>query len=122
MSTRATVTVKDESDTFHIYTHGDGYPSYQAKRIKKAIAYAWPLPRFEAMDFAAAFVAANKEKGGGNVYLTTDAKLHDDREYHYDITESEGALMVTIREFHGKPKVLFSGTYADLMQNEVIAA
>lgn len=46
MSTRAVVTIKDQSDTFHIYTHSDGYPEYQVVRIVKALAFAWPLPRF----------------------------------------------------------------------------
>lgn len=43
-----------------VYKHSDGYPSGAAQWIEAALEYAWPLPRFEADDFAAAFVAANK--------------------------------------------------------------
>lgn len=96
MSTRAVVTIKDDSDTFHIYTHSDGYPEYQVVRIVKALKFAWPLPRFEAMDFAAGFVAANK-KHGGELYLTKDWQLHPDLEYRYEVTARTG-------DYFGKPK------------------
>jgi hypothetical protein len=89
MSTRAVVTIKDESDTFHIYTHGDGYPEYQVKRIADAVPFSWPLPRFEAMDFAAAFVRGSKE-GGGNIYFTKGHEVHGDLEYRYEISAKQG--------------------------------
>src|SRR3954467_14029413 len=63
MSTRALYTFIDperEQDTFHVYKHHDGYPKGAAQHIEAALAYAWPLPRFEADEFAAAFAAANK--------------------------------------------------------------
>jgi hypothetical protein len=43
-----------------VYKHHDGYPFGAAKAIEAALDYAWQLPRFEADEFAAAFVAANK--------------------------------------------------------------
>ena len=43
-----------------VYKHHDGYPTGAAKAIEAALDYAWQLPRFEADEFAAAFVAANK--------------------------------------------------------------
>jgi hypothetical protein len=43
-----------------VYKHHDGYPSGAAKAIEAALDCAWQLPRFEADEFAAAFVAANK--------------------------------------------------------------
>ena len=43
-----------------VYKHHDGYPSGAAKAIENALDYAWKLPRFEADEFAAAFVAGNK--------------------------------------------------------------
>ncbi len=43
-----------------VYKHHDGYPSGAALAIEKALDYAWKLPRFEADEFAAAFVAGNK--------------------------------------------------------------
>src|SRR5215469_18024132 len=43
-----------------VYQHQDGDPAGAAKAIEAALAFAWPLPRFECEEFAAAFVAANK--------------------------------------------------------------
>jgi hypothetical protein len=64
MSTRAVYTFQDDGEglheSYHVYKHHDGYPEGAAKWIEKALDHAWPLPRFEADDFAAAFVAANK--------------------------------------------------------------
>jgi hypothetical protein len=62
MSTRACYRFIDPSDTgvVTIYKHGDGYPEGAVCWITKALEFAWPLPRFEADEFAAAFVAANK--------------------------------------------------------------
>ena len=44
-----------------VYKHHDGYPKGAAKAIEAAIPYAFSLPRFEADEFAAAFVRANKK-------------------------------------------------------------
>ena len=44
-----------------VYKHSDGYPSGAAKAIAAALPCAWPLPRFEPDEFAAAFVRANKK-------------------------------------------------------------
>ncbi len=43
-----------------VYKHRDGYPSGAAQAIEAALPCAWPLPRFEPDEFAAAFVRANK--------------------------------------------------------------
>lgn len=104
MSTRAVYTFKSPKgqpqETHHIYKHHDGYPSGAAEWIANAVPYAWKLPRFEASEFAAAFVAGNKPKGegmgqGGAVYLTRGFKYHGDLEYRYEITAKDGALWVT---------------------------
>ena len=62
MSTRALYTFRSEdgSDEHHVYVHHDGYPTGAADKIVAALEFAWPLPRYEADEFAAAFVAANK--------------------------------------------------------------
>ena len=44
-----------------VYKHSDGYPSGAAKAIEAALPHAWPLPRFEPDEFAAAFVRGNKK-------------------------------------------------------------
>ena len=91
MSTRGVYTFIDEHDKFHVYKHWDNYPVHEDNEdigayawIKKAKALAWELPRYEASEFGAAFIAANKNDGGG-VYLTKSWKRHGDIEYRYEI-------------------------------------
>lgn len=93
MSTRAVYTFKDSDNTFHVYKHCDGYPEGAAIFIKKAVALAWPLPRFEASEFSAAFVAANKERGG-DIYLTGGYDDHGDLDYRYEITFKDNQIHV----------------------------
>ena len=71
MSTRAVYFFEDKNDKsyYGVYKHYDGYPQGAASLIEDAKAYAWPLPRWEADEFAAAFVAANKNPKGGEVRL-----------------------------------------------------
>jgi hypothetical protein len=85
MGTRAVYTFKDKHESFNVYKHYDGYPTEALESIKAAKEFAWDLPRFEASDFAAAFIAANKHPGGGNVYMTNSYKSHMDLEYRYEI-------------------------------------
>lgn len=100
MSTRSTITVRDSKDSaegFSIYRHGDGYPDTPHgvfNTLKEALPYAWPWPRYEAMDFAAAIVAAWKQKGGGNIYFTKGRDAHGDTEYHYEIYQKERNIIV----------------------------
>ena len=74
MGTRAVYFFYDEEcrtggDFYGVYKHYDGYPSGAASHIEAAKEYAWQLPRFEADEFAAAFVAANKNPKGGECRL-----------------------------------------------------
>lgn len=91
MSTRACYSFTDEMGTFHVYKHHDGYPSGAAKAIQNALPLAWPLPRFEASDFGAAFVAGNKKGDypGGSVRLMQSGPIEDvapeDIAYRYEI-------------------------------------
>lgn len=99
MSTRAVYTFHDETESFHVYKHFDGYPTGAAKAIVKALGYAWPLPRYEADEFASSFVAANKTQGGG-VRLMQSGAFDDvaphDIEYHYEVSQVKaGHLLVT---------------------------
>ena len=102
MSTRCTVTVRDEYSAFTIYRHSDGYPLTKhgvIETLGEALPYAWELPRFEAADFAAAIVAAWKKPGGyiqgGYIYLTTNRDDHGDTDYHYEVTAKDGRVRVT---------------------------
>lgn len=75
MSTRAIFTFIDGNEKHHVYKHSDGYPKGAAQALTAALAYAWQLPRFEADEFAAAFVAANK-----SYYINRELELL--RKYH----------------------------------------
>lgn len=107
MSTRALYTFKDENGEYHVYKHSDGYPEWALKFIDNAREKAWPLPRFEADDFAAAFVAANKD-GGGGIRLTTgktwDKAISSDCEYHYVIRAKAGRIIVAAYSVTGADK------------------
>ena len=64
MSTRACYVFRDTYSTHVVYKHMDGYPDGAIEWIAKARALAWPFPRFEADEFAASFIAANKDRPG----------------------------------------------------------
>ena len=95
MGTRAIYIFEDEHEEVHVYKHYDNYPQGAVDFIEEAKACAWPLPRFEADEFAAAFVAANKNRKGGEVRLVN--ALFKDRDemleandwcdYHYVISK-----------------------------------
>ncbi len=67
MSTRGCYVFQDkgENEGHVVYKHHDNYPSGAVEFIAKARAHAWPLPRFEADEFAASFIVANKDGPGG---------------------------------------------------------
>jgi len=105
MSTNALIYIVEPSDTidgsetiYAIYKHWDGYPSGVQSMIEDALKIAWPLPRFEANEFAASFVAANK-KGSGDVRLVNpDDARNTWFNYVYVIRHMEGSdkLNVTV--------------------------
>lgn len=121
MSTRAVYTFIDDMGTHHVYKHHDGYPRGAVEWITAALPYAWPLPRFEADDFAAAFVAANKEGvkpgdppmyQGGGVRLTHGYDRHGDLEYRYEIRCVDGKLQIKVFDVPGEGigEEIFVGT------------
>jgi hypothetical protein len=79
MGTRAIYIFEDEHEEVHVYKHYDNYPLGAVDFIENAKEYAWELPRFEADEFAAAFVAANKNRKGGEVRLV-NARFKDREE------------------------------------------
>lgn len=97
MSTRATITVSDGRDNFHIYKHWDGEPSAVIPDIEKAVRYAWSFPRFEAWDFSTAIIRVMKKREGW-IYLTCDANMHSNRSFHYKVSELGWNLNVEITE------------------------
>ena len=106
MSTRAIYTFKDAHESHHVYIHHDGYPTYAHNYFANAIksGLAWGLPRYEADEFAAAFVAANKT-GSGGVRLAKTRRAACDVEYGYLLTQAgDGALWLTVSSVEGWDK------------------
>jgi len=79
MGTRAIYIFEDDHEEVHVYKHYDNYPQGAVDFIENAKEFAWELPRFEADEFAAAFVAANKNRKGGEVRLV-NARFKDREE------------------------------------------
>ena len=55
----------DTSDDVYVYQHWTSSPEDIGEQLEGALAYAWPLPRYEHDDMAAAFVGHVKREGGG---------------------------------------------------------
>jgi len=108
MSTRAVYTfVDNDGPEIHVYKHHDGYPEGEHGAIctiGKALKYAWPLPRFEADEFAASFVASakvadNDSSPAGGVRLLNGGRdvFPGDIAYHYVVTTKDGELFIECR-------------------------
>jgi hypothetical protein len=97
MSTRAIYTFKDDREEHHVYKHYDGYPSGAIEFIIKALDLSWELPRFEADEFAASFIAANKDEAG-DLRLTSGPDAHGDLSFKYETTVKDKKLYTRIFE------------------------
>ena len=117
MGTRSVFTFKDDDETYSVYKHWDGYPEGAAEFLTKAIPFAWELPRFEASDFAAAFIAANKLSGGGDVSLTINHEAHGDLDYFYEVFASDrnGQLIIRVYEVGHNLEEIFYGRLKDFV-------
>lgn len=101
MSTRAVYSFYDLFDTtqtwqvngYHVYKHHDGYPEGAAFALAKTLENAWELPRFEADEFAASFVASNKSNSGG-VRLANSQTSATDIEYAYEVFQSKNGQLI----------------------------
>lgn len=105
MSTNALIYVVEQSGTFEnptktyaIYKHWDGDPQGVQTMIERALTLAWPLPRFEADEFAASFIAANKTGSGDVRLVNPDEASNTWFDYVYVIDHMEGSdkLNVTV--------------------------
>ncbi len=92
MSTRSNIIVEDDYRRIQLYRHYDGYPDTEwgvLATLEDAMPYAWPLPRFEATEFAAALVRAWKQENGGGIYIDGSPQewelVHGDIEWVYVI-------------------------------------
>jgi len=84
MSTRAIYTFEDATEERHIFVHYDGYPRGAAKYFLQWLdaGVSWTIPRFEADEAAAGFVAAIKT-GAGNVRIAGARFSYTDVEFGY---------------------------------------
>jgi len=95
MSTRACYRFIDPetAEVVTVYKHSDGYPEGAVCWITKAVDFAWPLPRFEADEFAAAFIAANKSSA------RTKRWEHLERAERETDPERKAALLKVVEEW-----------------------
>jgi hypothetical protein len=115
MGTRAVYTFIDASQRHSVYKHWDGHPRGACGFIANAFVMAWPLPRFEADEFAAAFVAANKAQAG-DIRLIPGPDAHGNLSFAYEIRCLDGRLHVRISRCSGEVRPLFDGTLEDALQ------
>ena len=101
MSTRGMFVVRefDGSESFNIYKHHDMYPEGAVECIETTVTrYSWPLPRFEADEFAAALVAASKGDVPGGMRLMQSGHWETvaprDIAYVYIITQADKDLLI----------------------------
>jgi hypothetical protein len=116
MGTRAVFTFVDAYDKFSVYKHWDGYEEGACIFLVNAIPFSWGMNRYEACDFAAAFIAANK-KSGGDVYFSKGPEDHGDLEYKYELTKAENGQFI-IRATHiayEKVEDIFYGRLKDFV-------
>ena len=119
MSTRAVFTFKDPENQAHIYSHGDGYPTGAVELLQNALrsGKVWPLPRFEAVEFSAGFVAANKT-GFGGIRILKSRRAISDVEYGYSVCrKTSGEILLTVSTIDGwrgwKEKTIWTGNLVD---------
>jgi len=118
MGTRATYSFDDGDQIFHVYKHWDGYPEGAVEFIEAALKSSWKLPQFEADEFAASFVAANKTGQGGDIRLLQSGHWReispDDIEYRYLVTCKNGEIHIITYSLGEDWQEIFSGTLDEM--------
>jgi hypothetical protein len=121
MGTRAIYTFEDDSCERHIFVHYDGYPKGAADYFKQWLDtnYSWTLPRFEADEAAAGFVAAIKT-GPGNVRICGDRFSYTDVEFGYRLFTLRDELHVqcSTTNYRGDAPaehIIFDGPMSEFM-------
>lgn len=104
MSTRAIITISDETDTFHLYVYWYEWPGIVVPLIEKSKNYIDTPSKFEAWDFAAAIITVMK-RWASNLYLIQNSKyrmwLID---YHYHVSDFNWNLLVKIYDYKWNTK------------------
>lgn len=99
MSTSAEIQFKDTNETFALFQQYDAYPESPHgvfDAVKKSLSFAWRDGRFEASEFACAYIRANKVRHGGLYLLSapTDISNEESEKYVYVITSDGMTLTV----------------------------
>jgi hypothetical protein len=99
MGTRAIYTFEDNYSEVNIFIHYDGYPAGAAEYLAQWLGSekSWPLPRFEADEAAAGFVAATKTRAG-NVRIMPNRTAASDVEFGYRIGMKNGKAWIQAAE------------------------
>jgi hypothetical protein len=121
MGTRAIYTFEDATDERHIFVHYDGYPTGAATYFKQWLdaGVTWTIPRFEADEAAAGFVAAIKT-GAGNVRIAGARFSYSDVEFGYRLFMRGNELHVqcATTDYWGDAPaehIIFDGTMAEFL-------
>lgn len=94
MSTRGAYVFKDDDNKeYCLYKHFDNYPEGAATFLVNAMGCSWDLPRFEADEFGASFIAANKSHAG-DIRLTHKPEDHGDIEYVYEVSQAKNGQLI----------------------------
>ena len=117
MGTKAAIKFADDNGAQAIvYTQYDGDPQGIQRKILRAIdeGLVWDLPRYEADEFAAGFIAANKKYSGGLRVLSTMSDLWCDFVYVVNFNSDLGEIGVTVGHCKGqdeldRPEYVFTG-------------
>jgi hypothetical protein len=117
MGTRAIYTFDDEWGQHFVYKHWDNDPKSAAEFIRNALKQSWKLPRFEADEFAAVFISANK-KEAGDIRLVHSQDAVGDLAFRYEISCKEEKLYV--KAFSCKDlNLIFDGFLEDFEESYI---
>lgn len=122
MGTRATYTFKGDGESHTVYVHWDGYPTGAAEYLGATLKSdnVWELPRYEADEFAAGFVATVKT-GGGNVRLAKSPRKFGDIQYAYTVTQKDGELWIKAQSINNwdswKAKTIWQGKLSEFIES-----
>lgn len=100
MTAPAIISVTDAQGEWNVYLASDGTPLPALEGLRRALGKTWALPRFDAADFAAAYVAANKQSGGDMWFINraTSWKTHcpPGIEWRYIVSVRHGNIHVVV--------------------------
>jgi hypothetical protein len=123
MSTRGVYIFSDkmnDTERYAVYKHHDNYPEGDqgaARHLWEGFLKAWSLPRYEADEAAASFVAANKDMCGG-VRLMTDPDADHGQEYVYKVFQAPNGQIILKAFEYGADLPFFYGRLKDFIKKE----